>query len=73
VSAPAYCDKQISLTGKRNGSSDVGGAPALGNERRTAIDHLVPDPTGSIVIRIVGGDEPASKTACEVLDGICGD
>jgi len=51
-----------------HGALDIGGAGATGNQRRTAIDHGIPDRPRLVVALVAWSDEPSRQLIAEVVD-----
>jgi hypothetical protein len=60
---PARADGQREAVVVRvtDGEGDVIGAGAAGEQGGTALDGLVPDAPVVVVVRVAGGEEPASR------------
>src|SRR5688572_32997271 len=63
VPAATYGDLQIVVAGETHGRDHVGGPGASSDQARAPVDGPVPHRAGSIVIGVVGTDQPASEPA----------
>jgi hypothetical protein len=52
VAAAAHRQRQAVVARKRHAGEHVGSAGAAHDQRRTAIDHRVPDRPGSVILRV---------------------
>ena len=68
VAAAADRDRELSLAGVGERGDHVGGARAMGDQRRPLVDHRVPDASALVVARVGFSDETAAK-ACELRSG----
>src|SRR5688572_26835146 len=61
VASAPYGDLQIVVAGETHGGGHVGGPDASGDQARAPVDGTVPHCTGSVVVGVVGADQPASE------------
>ena len=67
VAATADGDEQVIGPGKLDGPDHVGRATALGDQRRTAVDHSVPDLAGPVVAVLARQEQGAPQAGLEIL------
>src|SRR5262249_54736839 len=66
--AAADRDLEALVAGERQGRGDVAGVGALGDHRRTALDHRVEDRAGVVVAGVALLENPAAEAVAEALD-----
>jgi hypothetical protein len=61
--------EEIPLAREPDGGLDIGDAGTARDERGMTIDRAVPDAACSVVLRVAGTDQLATKVACQVGEG----
>jgi hypothetical protein len=65
VAAAADCHQQAVHTRKINTLNYVGDSGAAGNERRTSVDHAIPDFAGLVIIWVCRLEQCAAQACFE--------